>query len=114
MTAGGGSSSLSTDLAEQLKITPDRAAELLSPSWSNFVRGKITEQAFWGSIERRYGKPISTTQRDIWETKGMEPLPSMVQLVHRLKTHGYNVALLSNTIPATTQYLKADGSCHTR
>jgi len=110
ITAGGKGSELSERLGTNLHITPDEASALLVPVWSIFSKGKISENEFWESIERQYGKPINNTQRNMWNKwDDMRPLPEMTELVQRLKIRGYKVGLVSNIIPVTEKEIRQHG-----
>jgi len=110
ITAGGGGNELSERLAENLHIDPDAAFGLLMPVWDLYAQGKISEPDLWRVIEKQYGQPIHTQQRNIWNKwEDMQPLPEMVQLVQQLKNDGYTVGLLSNVIPNTEHEIRANG-----
>jgi FMN phosphatase YigB (HAD superfamily) len=90
ITTGGTGHELPERLGANLSITADEAFALLDPMWGDYSRGKITEDALWQSVEKRFGKPIPTTKRDIWNRwETMQPLPEMVALAQDLRTRGY-------------------------
>lgn len=110
ITTGGRDTNLSQRLAAGLGIDEPRAWALLSPVWSEYMKGLLDEPALWQKVAAAYGRPIPKNARAIWNLwPDMQPLPEMRRLVQQLRDQRYPVGLLSNTIPNTMHDLRAHG-----
>ncbi|HKR82214.1 MAG TPA: HAD family phosphatase [Candidatus Saccharimonadales bacterium] len=110
MSDGGRGGELDARLAQKLNISPAEAWDLIRPSWLQYSRGRMSEEEFWANVEQKYGKPLSAEQRDIWNTwQHMKVVPEMSIFVSRLRKAGYQVGLLSNTIPNTAEEIRSHG-----
>jgi len=110
MSAGGRGGELDARLAERLDMSPKDVWTVFRPAWEAYSRGKIDEPTLWRQLEAGYGQTIPETKRNIWnEWSNMSILPQMQQLVTDLKTRGYTVGLLSNTIPNTAEDIRSHG-----
>lgn len=111
VTAGGAGNELSERLAVALDISPEEAFGLLGLVWTDYAKGKISEETLWQTIEKNYGKAIHPSKWGIWNTWGehMQPQPEMLALIGRLRSEGYTVGLLSNVIPNTAADIRAHG-----
>ncbi len=107
MTTGGVGDELGERLAGNLGITVEAAGELLLPIWRPFMKGQMSEDEVWQSIEQHYGKAISLEKRNIWDTwDSMQLLPEMVAIVQQLRGDGHIVGLLSNAITSTASDIR--------
>lgn len=99
---------LSQRLGAKLSISPELAWGLVQPYWHRFLCGRITENDLWKHIEKQYGAPISSTQRDIWDRwdDTMRPLPEMLNLVRNLRDSNHVVGMLTNVIPPTERIVR--------
>lgn len=110
MTDGGAGPESSVRLARHLHITRPEAHALIQLGWHEFMKNDISEDEFWQTIETHFGRPISQADRNIWNTwESMKPRPEMVALVRRLKTDGFTVGLLSNSISPTSSKIRQHG-----
>jgi putative hydrolase of the HAD superfamily len=110
VTAGGNGVELPARLAKILAVTYDEAFQLLHPAWDDYCRGKLSDPEFWDALQQKLGSPIPSEKRHIankWEI--MQPIPEMLELIKDLKSKGYRVGLLSNTIPATAEDIRKHG-----
>ena len=97
-------------LAKNLNVSIEKATEWIVNIWDGFSTGKLNEQDAWRIIEKQYGQPVDSQQRDIWYTwEELKPLQEMLVLVRELKTKGYRVGLLSNVLPVTAQLIRENG-----
>jgi putative hydrolase of the HAD superfamily len=95
------------DIMQTLEITEDVLKEAWFENINKLGRGEITEKEFWRLIVKK--------------TKSKKPLPreslllrefinhynrndAAINLVNRLKTKGYKVAILSNTVKSHAYY----------
>jgi putative hydrolase of the HAD superfamily len=110
MSLGGKPDEMVIRLSSNLDISYEESNNLLKVVWKDYVRGKITEDELWHSVERLYGKPIPQTERDIWNVwQNTSTSPKMYRLVEELKKSGYRVGLVSNTIPKTANDILSHG-----
>ncbi len=110
ISAGSDDYSTAKNLAKNLGISTEKAAELIVGIWEEFSTGKLTEEETWQKMEAHYGKPIPPEKRNIWYTwEEIKPLPQMLELVRSLKSKGYRVGLLSNVIPPTAALIRQNG-----
>ena len=101
---------LSDRLARNLDITEEEAVKFIFSNWRDYLKGSLSEEQFWNATETHFNKSIPNEKRDIWNSgEDMKPLPEMVELVENLKSRGYSVGLLSNTIPNTAAGIKTIG-----
>ncbi len=110
MSNGGRRGELDARLSQNLDISPAKAGDLLKTVWDDYAAGHIDEDELWQRVEAAYGKPITIKQRDIWNKwEHTSLLPQMDGLVERLKKAGYQVGLVSNTIPNTASEIRSHG-----
>lgn len=97
-------------LAKNLGVSHDEASDLILSIWAPYSTGKMTDTEAWKSIEKHYGRPISSEQRQIWYTwEELEPLPEMIELVRQVRAKGFKAGLLSNVLPVTAQLIREHG-----
>lgn len=97
-------------LAANLGVDIDTANNLFMSVWPDFTAGKLSEEQFWDSIEKQSGQTIATEQRAIWKTwDELTPQPAMLKLVRDLRSRGFKVGMLSNTIPSTEALIREHG-----
>jgi epoxide hydrolase-like predicted phosphatase len=110
ITQGVPDGTLSSRLADNLGISEDTASGWIADIWAPLLTGKISEDEVFQTFEEKYGKPISAKQRDIWFTwTDLTPLPIMTDLLHRLKTKGYPLGVLSNATASTIEEIGRHG-----
>lgn len=110
ITSGGNGYELAERLAANLQIPLERAKELVYAPWPDFMTGKINEAQYWQAVEEAYGGPVSTEDRQIWNTwEHMQPRPEMIAFANKLKSKGYTVGLLSNVAPVTEKVIRDQG-----
>lgn len=110
ITSGGGGNEPAERLASYLHIPLERAKELFYKNWSRFITGEIDEEVYWRELGAEYGEPIAVEHRLIWNTwEHMSPRAEMIDYIRELKSQGYIVGLLSNTIPPTEQVIREQG-----
>jgi putative hydrolase of the HAD superfamily len=99
---------LSEQLGRNLGIPAKQAwEELLAPEQHNFLTGAVNEPELWEHIERRYGKPIDMSARNIWQAyTELKHQPAVVKLASRLRQRGIITGILSNVIVATRDSVK--------
>ena len=110
ITSGGAGNELAERLAVNLGITTEQAADYIYPQFNDYIKSEINEKELWERIERQYGHPISTGNRDIWNKwDSMIVIPEMNRLVADLKAKGIIVGVLSNVIPNTENAIRLNG-----
>jgi len=111
MTTGVKDSDVAKRLSINLGVPEESAAAWLRSVWQALLAGTLTIEESWTEIERQYGQPITTEQRDVWFVWGDEirPLTEMIQLVRTLKAKGYPVGLLSNVTAHSADIIRRHG-----
>ncbi len=110
MSDNGRGIELVARLAESLQVSEERAFELMGLGWDDFSSGVIEEAELWRRLEAAHGQPILPEHRLVWNKwEHMRPIPEMVALVAELKSRGFTVGLLSNTVPPTMSEIKRGG-----
>lgn len=110
ITSGGGGNEPAERLASHLHISVERAKGLFYQNWSRFITGEMNEDEYWHEVEANYGESIPAQHRNIWNTwEDMSPRPEVIAYIQRLKSRGYLVGLLSNTIPITESIIREQG-----
>jgi epoxide hydrolase-like predicted phosphatase len=110
MTDGGAGNELTERFAAFQGVPFEKAKELVSEPWVDFMSGKITEDQYWRRVENIYGQPIDIDKRKIWNTwEDMGPRQAMLEYVKMLKSKDYIVGLLSNVIPVTEAIIREKG-----
>ena len=111
MTASGGGDEISQRLAKFLDLTIAQAHRMMQEPRSDFMKGKIDEAEFWKLIEKIHGQPVPSEKKKIFNTwEHMHPRPQMLDFVHKLKSHGYRIGLLSNVLPVTEAIIREQGA----
>lgn len=110
MSSGGKGGEFDARLSKNLNIGPALTRELVGLVWDDFRRGRVSEPVFWETIEKRYGHKIPQDKRNIWNKwEDTSLIPAMAGLVNRLKSEGYKVGLLSDTVPLTANEILSHG-----
>jgi HAD superfamily hydrolase (TIGR01509 family) len=110
MTAGGAANSMAADMATTFGVNVSQTTEFFkSPLWSEYIRGRMSDNDLWDSLGKKWGRTITTAQRDHWNSHGLQPLPAMQQLIRRLRKQSYAVGLLSNITAGPAQYIRSMG-----
>lgn len=108
---GGGDFEPAMRLASNLLIDQSNAVQLISEPWDQLSKGFIDVDGFWLQIEDTLGSEINESLRDIWNTfdNCMHPRKEMQATLMSLKTSGYILGLLSDTVPPTAQSIRLGG-----
>jgi epoxide hydrolase-like predicted phosphatase len=110
MSDGGRGGLLEDKLSKSLNIPPEEAFKLIGRGWEDYKIGKIDEKTFWQLMEKDHGAPIAQDKRQIWNTwEEISDMPEMTDLVRKLKKDGYQVGVVSDTIPNTASEIRAHG-----
>jgi epoxide hydrolase-like predicted phosphatase len=98
-------------LSTNLAIDQSSAVQLISNPWDQLSKGFIDVDDFWSQIEGTLGSKINDSLRDIWNTfdNCMYPRKQIQATLMSLKTSGYILGLLSDTVPPTTQSIRLGG-----
>ncbi len=101
-------------LASNLAIGQSCAIQLISEPWDQLSKGFIDVDEFWSQIENALGSEVDDTLRDIWNTfdNCMYPRKQIQVTLMNLKTSGYILGLLSDTVPPTAQSIRLGGGYH--
>lgn len=106
----GGVTGLAERLTSTLQIPKEKARDAMRLAWRDYMKNKISEDEFWNRIETQLGQSIPESHRNVWNTwENMQPSHEIVELIKKLKTNGYVVGLLSNTVPDTAQDIENHG-----
>ncbi|HVC36259.1 MAG TPA: HAD family phosphatase [Candidatus Dormibacteraeota bacterium] len=98
-------------LAKNLGIEEQDALDLIQAPWDKLSTGTINTGEFWNEIETGYGDIVPGNLRDIWNTyeNCMKPRGDMQNVLQALKSSGYILGLVSNTVPPTAQSIRNNG-----
>lgn len=97
-------------LAKNLDIPFETSANWCNEFWAPFLKGEVSEDEIWNELEKKYGRPIDSTLRNIWFTwSELTPYPDMVRTVKKLKNDGYIVGVLSNIFPNNKATIEVNG-----
>lgn len=111
ISAGGKKFEPAIRLANNLGINYEEALILIRQPWNKLSTGEINEIEFWDELENSYKIPIKFQSRNIWNTyeNCMKPLKEMQDLLYKLKSSGFTLGLISNTVPPTALSIKLGG-----
>jgi putative hydrolase of the HAD superfamily len=97
-------------LAEKLGKDVEYVRTLMKHGVGKFLRGQISEDEFWKILEAEHGSPIGAEDRNVWVSWAeLEPDPLMVDLVARLRSDGYKLAVLSNATQPSAEIIRNHG-----
>ena len=85
--------------------------DLIQAPWDKLSSGTINTGGFWNEIETGYGDIVPDNLRDIWNTyeNCMKPRGDMQNVLQALKSSGYILGLVSNTVAPTAQSIRNNG-----
>src|SRR6185437_6896169 len=79
---------------------------------SRLGSGQLNEQEYWQELSSKFSIPIPENHHELHRAAlrdHSDPYPQMFDLVECLKEAGYNVFVLSNSIPPHAEVLRAKG-----
>jgi putative hydrolase of the HAD superfamily len=91
-----------TDIKQTLKITDDVFQQHYGPLVDRASLGEITEEEFWKQFLEATGSKESLPEESLFLRefeKRFKAFDDVLELVGKLKTAGYKLAVLSDTIP---------------
>jgi len=84
--------------------------EIIKNEFSQFMLGQISENEYWGKVKDNYGLDIGDSRVGYFNNwQGLRPNDHIIELVHRLKSRGFKVGLISNIIKPVREIIKRDG-----
>lgn len=84
--------------------------QIMDRYWSDFVRGKLSEVAFWDALRTYYGFVIEdTVSAKFQQWPGLKANNDVLEVVDKLRSKGYKTAILSNIIEPCYKPLIASG-----
>lgn len=72
-----------------------------------WMKNEISAEEFWKNLASRLGISDVNSLKNVWKetfVKNVTPNKKTIQIIKRLKDHGYKVALLSNTVKPHANY----------
>lgn len=98
-------------LAINLKIDEESAINLMKKPWGRLSSGAIDVNDFWVEIGESFGFAIPPQSKEIWNTHEncMNPRSDVIHYLESLKSSGYILGLLSNTVPPTAASIRTAG-----
>lgn len=98
-------------LANNLKIDEESAIELIKKPWGRLSSGIVDVNGFWVEIDKAYGSAIPSQTKEIWNTyeNCMKPRTDVLHFLKTLRSSGYHLGLLSNTVPPTANSIRNAG-----
>lgn len=101
---------VSNRLSKITGLDKESAFSLIKELWVPFSKGSITEEVLWEDVEKKFGKAIPKTMRDIWNKwEDVKPSKTMIDLINSLRNKGYTVGLVSNSFPPTAHDIRKHG-----
>lgn len=98
------------DILMSVGATQAQWDEIYMAELRGFMRGEISEQAFWELLRTKYNLTIHDTISDEFKKwKGLEASEDVLDLARQAKAAGYKIAVLSNVIEPTYNVIKAAG-----
>jgi len=87
------------DISDKFKMTYAESLEIIQQLVKPYQRGEISNEEFWRKFSKMAGKELPENYKSLWVDKMEIKIDyQIVDLVKKLKSKGFVVALLSNTI----------------
>lgn len=95
------------DFTESLGLDNEAIERVQTPLVLLLRVGQISEDEFWQKLAEQTGKPLPGNYRQLW-TKSLATTldPKIKDTLQKLKSRGYRLAVLSDTIPPHQRALK--------
>ncbi|HEY5667696.1 MAG TPA: HAD family phosphatase [Candidatus Saccharimonadales bacterium] len=98
------------DILMSVGATKAQWDEIYMGELRGFMRGEISEQAFWELLRTKYNLAIHDTISDEFKKwKGLEASQAMLDFARTAKAAGIKIAVLSNVIEPTYNVIQAAG-----
>jgi len=99
-----------SDLLRSIGATEQQIGEIFETYMKRFMRGELTEQAYWQELRSHYGLSIQDNiSEEFKKWRGLVANKDALNLAQNAKKAGYTVAVLSNVIEPTYNAIKASG-----
>lgn len=92
-------------------VNPQPIKHVVRQGLDAFMRGKMSDNKFWASIEAASGMQVDPLSRQrIWqEWEGATPYDDMMELIATLKKLGYQTAIFSNIVKPCEEMIRDAG-----
>ncbi|HVZ12379.1 MAG TPA: HAD-IA family hydrolase [Patescibacteria group bacterium] len=98
------------DIAASFGISTEDAAAAWPSSTPSLQIGQISEDEMWELFSRKVNKPLPPNYLDLsWRRLRTTEDPEVRAIIKDLKSHGYKLAAVSDTIPSHARVLSAAG-----
>jgi epoxide hydrolase-like predicted phosphatase len=97
------------DMARSFGMDFDEIKQAVRAPLNEFETGKIDEVEFWKRVGQNTGKPLPHDHMDLWTRQYLatyEIRHDVLDLAKALRSRGYAVPLLSNTVPGHAEINK--------
>lgn len=99
-----------SDLLRSIGATEQQIGEIFETYMKRFMRGELTEQAYWQELRSHYGLSIQDNiSEEFKKWRGLVANKDVLNLAQSAKKAGYTIAVLSNVIEPTYNAIKASG-----
>jgi len=97
-------------LLRDIGATGEQIDQIFKSYMRAFMRGEISEAAYWQSLRDEFGLVIDDTiSHKFTEWSGLKANKDILDLAAQLKEDGYKIAILSNVIEPTYNVIKTAG-----
>jgi putative hydrolase of the HAD superfamily len=88
------------DIADKFQISYSETLNAINEIIKPYQKGIISDEEFWKQFSKKVNKKLPRGYKSLWTDKYAVELTdkNVLDLIKKLKTMGYKVALLSNTI----------------
>lgn len=94
----------------EIGATNTQIPEIIKNEFSQFMLGQISENEYWGKVKNNYGLNVDDSRIGYFNNwQGIKPNIYIIELVHKLKSNGFKIGLISNIISPVRDIIKQFG-----
>ena len=94
----------------EIGATNTQIPEIIKNEFSQFMLGQISENEYWDKLKNNYGLNVDDSRIGYFNNwQGIKPNIRIIELVHKLKSNGFKIGLISNIISPVRDIIKQFG-----
>lgn len=94
----------------EIGATNMQIPEIIKNEFSQFMLGQISENEYWDKLKNNYGLNVDDFRIGYFNKwQGIKPNIHIIELVHKLKSNGFKIGLISNIISPVRDIIKQFG-----
>lgn len=94
----------------EIGATNTQILEIIKNEFSQFMLGQISENEYWDNLKNNFGLNVDDSRIGYFNNwQGIKPNIHIIELVHKLKSNGFKIGLISNIISPVRDIIKQFG-----